>query len=288
LENVLKPRVPVSAFVICKNEERHIRECLESLNFCDEVVLIDSRSTDATTEIARSLGARIIVRDWPGYKEQKAFGLISCVNEWVINIDADERIGDSLREEIITILENEYANPQASKINGYYINRVVFFLGKWWRRGGWYPEFRLRFFRKSATSWGGTDPHEKAIVAGRTERLNGEILHYTYQNISDQFRRLDGYSEISARHMNQDGKKADVFQLCLNPLSRFIKFYFFKGGYREGTAGFIVAITESYYTFMKYAKLWEINHAVPPKVTAVSQSAEKPSNLARVNETQNG
>ncbi len=254
-------RKPVSAFVICFNEEDNIGECLDSLSFCDELLVIDSFSTDRTIELARERGARIIQRAWPGFRDQKQFGLESVTYDWVVNIDADERVSPELRENILRVLADEHQRDLEGKRGdatvGYYVNRVVFYLDRWWRSGGWYPEYRLRFFRKSSAHWGGIDPHEKPIVQGKTGRLSGEIYHFTYKNMDDQFARLHAYSSLSAKEDFRLGRKFSLWMLLVNPILRAFKFYVLKRGYREGVAGIIVAVAEGYYTFMKYAKLWE-------------------------------
>ena len=253
-------REPISAFVICYNEERHIAACLESLSFCDEIVVIDSFSNDKTPEIARAAGAKVIQHPWQGYRGQKEFGLKSVTHEWVVNLDADERVDAQLRGEILKVLKearDPLTNNKSEPVVGYFILRVVFHLGRWWRSGGWHPEYRLRFFRKSTVTWGGTDPHEKVVVKGKTERMKGEILHYTYRDLSDQFCRLENFSSVAAEEDFRRGKKFSMWQLLVSPVVRTMKFYIVKKGYREGIAGIIVALAEGYYTFMKYAKLWE-------------------------------
>ena len=255
-------RLPVSSFVITKNEEEHIEECLRSLSFCDEIVVVDSYSTDRTADIARSLGARVIQREWPGYRDQKAFALSEMTHEWVVNIDADERVSPELRENILKILINEknkFEGGQSSESDpvGYYINRVVYFLNRWWRKGGWYPEYRLRFFKCSRVKWGGVEPHERPEPDGPTVRLEGEILHFTYKDLWDQIDRLNRYSSIAASEDFKLGRRFSYSSLFISPFVRAGKFYFAKRGYREGVAGVIVAVLEGFYTFIKYAKLWE-------------------------------
>ena len=250
-------REPISAFVITYNEQDDIEECLKSISFCDEILVIDSFSTDETPELARQLGARVIQRAWPGHREQKAFGLAQVEHEWVLNIDADERVSQELRKEILEILCRKALKDDG--VNGYSINRVVYHLGRWWRKGGWYPEYRLRFMRRSATSWGGMDPHEKALVEGPIVRLSGEIYHFSFKDLADQFSRLDNYSSVSAQELLKSGKQVSCLSIFFNPLLRMFKFYILRKGYREGFAGLVVALAEGYYTFMKYSKLWDLN-----------------------------
>lgn len=253
-------REPVSAFVICFNEEEYITDCLNSLSFCDEVIVIDSFSTDRTVEIARSMGIKVLQRAWTGYRDQKAFGLEATSNEWVINLDADERVSEELRANILKVLTERHNRPDTGskdEIVGYYINRVVYYLDRWWRRGGWYPEYRLRFFKKSQVTWGGVDPHEKPIPSGKTAKMGGEIYHLTYRNLDEQLLQLHNFSTVAAREEFRLGREFTLRSLLISPLLRTFKFYFLKRGYREGIAGLIVAVFEGFYTFMKYAKLWE-------------------------------
>lgn len=250
----LETRKKISAFIVCFNEESKIERCLSSVSWCDEIVLVDSGSTDRTIEIAQKYSPKIFTRPWPGYVAQKAFGLELCTSEWVLNLDADEEVSPELRDEIQELLAQDDGST-----NGWYINRVVFFLGKWWRKGTWYPEYRLRLCRRSKTTWGGRDPHEKAIVEGNTKKLSGELRHYTYANITHQVQTLNNYALQAARAMNATGKKPSIAKIFLHPPIRFIKSYLFKRGYREGLPGLIVAVLESGYVFLKYVKLWEIN-----------------------------
>lgn len=256
-------REPVSAFIIAYNEEEKIADCIRSVSFCDEVVVVDSFSTDRTAEIAESCGAKVIKRPWPGYREQKTFALASTSNDWVLNLDADERVSAELRESILRVLERDFAEKEASShtpsvVNGYQVNRVVYFLGRWWRSGGWYPEYRLRLMRKSCTTWGGENPHERPVVEGKVQRLDGELQHYTYDSLADQISRLNQFSSIAAESEYQKGTKASLWLIFGSPLVRMFKFYFLKQGFREGLAGVVVVLAEGFYSFMKYAKLWEI------------------------------
>ena len=153
------------------------------------------------------------------------------------------------------------------QIDGYELLRVVNFLGRWWRSGGWYPEYRLRLVRRTKASWGGTDPHEHAIVNGPVARLSGELYHYTYDDFRDQLITTNKVSSISATQLYRSGKRFHVHQLLINPVARFVKFYFLRKGHREGLAGLVVAVIEAAGVFLKYAKLWELEHSSSADLT---------------------
>ncbi len=249
-------REKISAFVICKNEERNIRRCLESLKWCDEIVVVDSGSTDETLTICSEYTSKIIVRPWTGYVAQKTFALEQCSNSWVLNVDSDEEVSSELREEILEVLARNGSSPRAA--NGYYLPRVVYYLGRWWKKGGWYPEYRLRLLRREQTSWGGEDPHERAVVSGSTAKLRSELRHFTYADIYEHVDSLNNFSTVSAQSMFERGEKSSWVKMFINPFARFFKFYVLKRGFLEGKAGLIVAMLEGYYVFLKYSKLWAL------------------------------
>ncbi len=246
----------ISCFIVSLNEEKHIRRCLESVRWCDEIIVLDSGSTDRTVEIAKEYTAKVIHHPWKGYVKQKQAALDLCTQEWVLNIDSDEEVSEELKNEIQALV----GSPGSSQnpLNGYKICRVVYYLGRWWRRGGWYPEYRMRFFRRSAAYWGGRDPHEKAVVKGKTGRLAGEIHHYTYENLSDHAASLNQHASSAAESLYELGRKSSLLKITVNPVMRFLKFYVIKGGFRDGTVGLIAAVLEAYYVFLKYTKLWEL------------------------------
>jgi len=246
----------ISAFVVCCNEEQKLRRCLASVSWCNEIVVIDSGSTDATLEIAKEFTQKIIIRPWPGFVEQKRFGLERCSSDWVLNLDADEEVSSELCAEIQALLKQDAL--RALNENGFELQRTVFFLGKWWRKGGWHPERRLRLCRRSATTWGGDNPHEKAVVQGTIGRLKGELFHFTYSNIADQVRSLNSLSSAAAETLYAKGTQASLLSLLVRPIARFLKFYFLKKGFLEGPEGLVVAVMESWSVFLKYAKLWEL------------------------------
>ena len=247
-------RPSISAFVVCCNEERQIRRCLESVQWCEEIIVIDSGSTDATLRICQEFGARIIHRAWNGYAEQKAFGLSQCTSEWVLNLDADEEVSADLRKEI----EERLSTPDVSSVLGFNLSRVVVYLGTTWDKGGWYPEYRLRLMRRTAARWGGDEPHERAFVDGPVARLRKPLFHYTHTGIEDHLATLNRFSSIAAAGLYKRGARASTLTILARPLGRFCKFYLLRHGYREGQFGLIVALLEAGYVFLKYAKLWEL------------------------------
>jgi ADP-heptose:LPS heptosyltransferase/glycosyltransferase involved in cell wall biosynthesis len=249
----------LSAFIICKDEELNIRRAIESIKWADEILIVDSRSTDRTLDICREYpDVRIIERDWPGHREQKQFALEECRGKWVLNIDADEEVSMELRAKIQKILS--LPEEERDAVHGYYLCRVVFFLEKWWDRSGWYPEYRMRFFQRAHATWGGVNPHEKALVKGPKKKLKAHLFHYTYTGFSDLMETLNRFSENSAQALYDQGERAGIKHIIFHPIVRFLKFMFIKRGYREGVLGFIVAGSQSIYTFLKYAKLWEIHY----------------------------
>lgn len=250
------PRATVSAFVVCCNEERNIRRCLDSIAWCDEIIVVDSGSTDKTLDIVSEYTDKIYHRQWTGHSEQKQFALDHCTKEWVVNIDSDEEVSTELKAQLLRILSLPEAKRNA--IPGYVICRMVYFLDRWWDRGGWFPEYRMRFFLRKNTRWGGVNPHEKAIVKGKCRKLSEPIFHYTYRDFGHQIDTLNKHSSLSAECLYRDGKRCHLHNFVLNPLFRFFKFYILKSGFREGVPGLIVAGIEASYTFFKYIKLWEL------------------------------
>jgi len=247
-------REPISCTIICYEEEDNIRAALESVQWCDEVLVVDSFSRDRTVAICREYTDRVYQRPWPGFVEQKAFALEQARFPWVLNLDADERVSPELRREIEEVL-------RAPRADGYYVPRLVYYLGRWWRRGGWYPDYRLRLFRRDRVVWGGIDPHEKVILHGRSARLRGPLLHYTYRDISDHLATINAFTGVAARELLLRGRTTALRDLLLRPLWRFARFYVFRLGFTQGLAGLFVAQSAAFYVFSKYAKLWEATHA---------------------------
>jgi glycosyltransferase involved in cell wall biosynthesis len=234
------------------DEEDNIAECLGSADFVQERIVVDSHSKDATRERAAACGARVVERDWPGHVQQKNFAIDQAANEWVLCLDADERVSPELRASILAAL------GRADLPDGFEMARRTWYLGRWIRRGGWYPDRKIRLFRRTKGRWGGENPHDRVRVEGRVERLEGDLLHYSYRSISDHLRTIDSFTTIAAREKHAAGRRAGVVDLTLRPFGKFLRMYVLKLGLLEGRAGFVVAVLGSFYVFLKYAKLWRL------------------------------
>ena len=183
----------ISAVIIAFNEEKNIRGCLESIKWVDEIIVVDSFSNDATVEICREYTDRVIQREWPGHVKQKQFALEQATGDWILSLDADERLSEEAAEEIESrVLQG----PQSA--DGFIFPRQSYYLGRWISHGGWYPDSKLRLVRRGRAKWGGEDPHDKLIIDGRAEHLRGKILHYVYSDISHQLKTVDSFSKITA------------------------------------------------------------------------------------------
>jgi glycosyltransferase involved in cell wall biosynthesis len=243
---------PVSATLITYNEEVNIEEALRSLAWADEIVVVDSGSADATLEICRRYTGRIIHRSWTGFVDQKNYAVSQAAHDWIIALDADERIGSELASEI-----NDLRRAGFQKA-GYRIPRVAYFMGRWIRHGDWYPDYQLRLFDRRRSLWRGGRVHESVRIEGTPGFLRGEIQHYTYRSLSDYLRRLETYSTLAARDYQADGRKASLAKMLANPGAAFLKGYLVKRGFLDGAPGLMVAIMGAVSVFFKYAKLYEL------------------------------
>ena len=249
-------RSSLAVCVITLNEEDRIGDCLASVAFADEVFVVDSGSTDRTVAIARERGARVIVRDWPGYIAQKNFALEQATTDWVLCLDADERVSPRLAEQIRRVVAE---SPGA--LAGYRMARKTFYLGRWILHGGWYPDWKVRLVRRGRARWGGIDPHDRLEPEGQVGTLAGDIEHRTYRDIKDHLRTIDRFTSVSAGELHARGRGGALAGMLLNAPAKFLKMYVLKAGFLDGLPGFIVAVLGSYYVFLKYAKLWELRRA---------------------------
>lgn len=245
-------RDTLAVCVVTRDEEDRIGDCLASVAWADEILVVDSRSTDRTVEIARERGARVIVRDWPGYAAQKNFALEQVAADWVLSIDADERVTPELAREIGEVLA---AAPAG--LAGASVPRRTWYLGRWIRHGGWYPDRKVRLARRGRGRWEGDVIHERLVVDGEVRALDGDLLHYTYRGIADHLKTIDRFTTEAARAMAARGARGAGIGMFVNPPLKFLKMYLLRAGFLDGPPGFVVAVLGSYYVFLKYAKLWE-------------------------------
>lgn len=251
------PEERITACIICGNEEKNIARCLESVLWADEILVVDSFSTDRTPEIARRYTPNVIQQKWLGYIGQKKFIADLAHGPWILFVDADEEISPSLRDEI----QKKFSKPLPPQVHGFECPRLVPFLGRWIRHGDWYPDYKLRLYKKAFGECGGKEPHDRVYVMGDVGRLKGDIFHYTYDDIDDQLTTLNRFSSISARTNDEEGHRISLFDLTIRPWFRFIRGYFLRMGFLDGVPGLIVARSVAFGTFAKYAKLWEMRYA---------------------------
>lgn len=241
----------VACAVVCQDEAGHIGPCLESVGWCDEVVVVDGGSRDATVDIARRHTPRVIQNPWPGYRAQKQVALDATTQPWVLSLDADERVTPELATEIRAALTGV---PDA--VDGFAIPRLVPYLGRWWYRGGWWPRPVVRLVRRTRAVWGGVDPHDRLEVRGAVRCLHAPILHYTYPDVAGHLRSVGRLTAVAAAEVPA-GRRVGLARLLGEPLWRFVRAGVLRGGLREGHPGFFVAATDAFYVFLRWARVWE-------------------------------
>jgi glycosyltransferase involved in cell wall biosynthesis len=244
--------VPVTATVISFNESANIQAALESLSWADEIVVVDSESSDDTVAIARNFTDRVFVRPWPGYIAQKNFAAGQARHDWIFSLDADERVSPALAGEITALVSGE---PAAA---GYRVPRVTFHLGRWIRSTDWYPDYQLRLYDRRRARWAGRYVHESVKADGRVEDLRNELLHYAYRDLSHHLQTIDRYTTLAARQMFEEGRRAGWLDVAMHPPAAFLRNYVLRGGFRDGVAGLIVSAMNARYVGLKFAKLWEL------------------------------
>ncbi len=248
---------PISAALITCNEEQNIAGALESLSWVNEIVVVDSGSSDSTLEICRRFTDKIFHRNWTGYVDQKNYAVEKALHNWIFSLDADERVSPELRAEIEALEREEI------RCSGYRIPRVAFFMGRWIRHGTWYPDYQLRLFDRRRARWEGGRVHESVKIQGKPELLTGEIHHFTYRSFSDYLNRLEIYSNLAALDYLDKGKAVAPINLLAKPFAAFVSSYLLKRGLLDGAPGFVVAVLSAVSAFFKHAKLYELKRNTP-------------------------
>ena len=256
------PRLSVT--VITGNEEARLRPCLESAAWADEIVVVDSESTDGTVALAREFTDRVWVRPWPGFAAQKNFGLEQATGDWVLSLDADERVTPELRQRIARVLAEDGAGAPGA--DGYSIPRRNMFWGAWVRHGGLYPDYQLRLFRRRAGRFVDDAVHESVRVEGRVETVAEAMLHHSYRSLEDFVQRSNRYSTLAAGAWLERGKHVGLADLIFRPLGRFLSMYIIRLGFLDGWRGFVLAVLYADYVFLRMAKAWEAR--LPPRDNA--------------------
>lgn len=239
----------ISVVIITKNEEKNIKSCLESVKWADEIIIVDSFSTDKTIEIAKKYTPKIFVRSFKDYSDQRNYANQQASEPWILTVDADERVTDDLRKEILEAINNV-------KYDAYWIPCLDYMFGKFIKHGGWYPQYHIRLYKKDKTKWVGK-VHEKPYVEGKIGYLKNPILHYSHLKISDFLKKLNRYTSIEAQELYNAGYKPNLLRLIFWPVIVFVYKYVCKLGFLDGIHGLVLAVSLAYYHFMRYAKLWE-------------------------------
>jgi len=242
----------LSVTVITKNEAAHIGDALASVAWADDIVVVDSNSTDGTVDIARRHTDRVYTRDWPGYADQKNHAASLAKNDWILSLDADERVTPDLAIEVGRVLDS------GPHVAAFRIPRVNWHLGRWVRTTDWYPDYQTRLYDRRAAQWTGRYVHESVAVNGKTGQLRGELQHFAYRDVAEHLETIDRYTTLAARQMHEAGRRASAFDLVGHPPLAFLRNYVAKGGLRDGVPGFIISAFNAYYVFLKFAKLWEL------------------------------
>lgn len=244
----------ISATVITRDEERHVAAALESLAWADEIVVVDSGSTDRTVEIARRYTDRVVVADWPGYAAQKNRAAAEAANDWVFSLDADERVTPELAASIARV------RADGPRVDGYRVARRAWYVDRWVRHSGWYPDWQTRLYDRRRARFEGEFVHESVRVAS-PGTLDGDLLHFTVDGLSDHHRRIDRYTTLAAGALAARGARPSLVRAVAQPAATFLKTYLLKQGFRDGAAGLAISGFAAYYVFLRQMKLWERSRA---------------------------
>ena len=242
----------LSVTIITKNEATNIGDAIQSVAWANEIIVIDSESTDKTVAIAGLYTDRVVIRPWPGYVAQKNYAASIAAHNWILSLDADERVTPALADEIKARLAR---TPDHA---AYRMPRVTWHLGRWVRTTDWYPDDQLRLYDRRSAEWTGGYVHEAVTVRGTVGRLQGDLQHFAFCDIADHLETIDRYTTHAARQGHETGRRAGFLRLACHPPLAFLRNYVLRRGILDGSVGFIVSVMNSYYVFLKFAKLWEI------------------------------
>ena len=254
-------RKTISCTIVVFNEERNIRDCLNSANWMDEIVVVNAYSEDRTREICEQYTNRIFDRPWRGFGDQKNFAIEQATADWVFILDADERITPDLQSEIQDVL----ASPKGNDPVAYYLPRRNFYYGKWVKWAGCYPDLQLRLFRRGVGRLNDEEPHNRFVFEGEAAYLKSPLDHYTESSINDHFRKFRNFTSLAAQERGKTKQSVYWTDLTVRPLFTFYKYFVARQGFRDGMHGFLVSVWASMYTFVKYAKLWQMTQPEPKR-----------------------
>jgi len=241
----------LSAVIITKNEEKNIGTCISSLDFCDEVIVIDSGSTDSTCKIARERGAKVFHEPWKGYAEQKNYGNSQAAGQWILSLDADEEITDLLKPLILKAI-------QSNEFEAYKIPRKTYHSGQWIQYGGWYPNALIRLFKKNSGAWKSDEVHEAFHCTGRVGSLSEPFVHHSFASFKEQAHKNNEYSSLGAKKLRRNRQAFSILKLLVKPPLKFLETFVLKRGFLDGMRGYIIAVMAAHSVFLKWAKLWEL------------------------------
>ncbi len=247
----------MSVTIVTLNEAEHVAAAIDSVSWADEVLVVDSGSTDRTVEIAREKGARVSTRAWTGYGDQKNHAAALASHDWIFSLDADERVTPALASEVRALLRSEPAK------RGYRVPRVTLYLGRWIRTTDFYPDYQTRLYDRRSGLWNGRHVHESVRVEGGVDYLRGELQHYSFRDVFDHVARINHYSTLAARQMHESGRRAGALDLAIHPPAAFLRNYVLRRGFMDGSAGLVISLLNAYGVFLKFAKLWEIRRCSP-------------------------
>jgi glycosyltransferase involved in cell wall biosynthesis len=242
----------LSVILITQNEEKNIIDCLESIQWADEIVIVDAKSSDKTVELASRYTDKVFLEEWRGYSEAKNLALNKVSNDWVLWLDADERVTPELADEIRRVVVADDKN-----VAGYNLARRAYFLGRWIKHCGWYHKRVIRLFRNNGIVFNESLVHEKLVIDGRIERLKNDLVHYTDDNLEHYFKKFNRYTSLASQDFVKRGGKFRITRLILDPPFEFLQMYVLKLGFLDGMEGFILSVLSASHVFTKYAKIWE-------------------------------